>query len=596
MAARAPHAPNAALLIDFDNVTMGMRSDLSKELKTLLSSEVFRGKVTVQRAYADWRRYPQYIVPLSESSIDLIFAPAYGSSKKNATDIRMAIDGIELVFTRPEIGTFILLTGDSDFSSLVLKLKEYGKYVIGVGIQESSSDILVQNCDEYYSYTALSGLRKTDEIGVASSDPWVLIERAAEQMSRKGDVMRSDRLKQVMLEMDSNFDEKTLGYSKFSRFVTEAARKGLIETHKLENGQVEIRPAKGGKKGEERKSAPAREGRERRPDRKRPSGSSRTAPAEVAPQGEQPAAPTAEAPEGSSPPDSESISTSAEAPRAPGSGASLGGGYALLRRAISEISSEQGVETVRDSDIKRRMLLLEPGFSEGALGFPKFSRFLRQAHDHTVVEMKQGEGGSFQVALGATDGVEHPFPEAAVPAAGEPSAPAAAGGRGSGRGTRGPKGTVVPAPAEVPVAAMDLPTGRDAVIQYLTAYDGVGRKTAETLVDAFGDDRIFGVFDSEPSRVAEHLPPARAEKVLEGWRLDLMKRRGGAQEGGAAPSTDPEATPAVPSGLAASTDGELSADSAPVAESTPAGEEETSGKSPSRSWGRRPRRTRSSGE
>ena len=106
---RAPvDAPNAALLIDFDNVTMGMRSDLSKELKSLLQSDIIRGKVTVQRAYADWRRYPQYIVPLSEASVDLIFAPAYGSSKKNATDIRMAIDGVELVFTRPEIGTFIL--------------------------------------------------------------------------------------------------------------------------------------------------------------------------------------------------------------------------------------------------------------------------------------------------------------------------------------------------------------------------------------------------------------------------------------------------------------------------------------------------------
>ncbi|MCK5652362.1 MAG: NYN domain-containing protein, partial [Gemmatimonadetes bacterium] len=151
-------APNAALLIDFDNVTMGMRSDLSKELKSLLNSDIIKGKVTVQRAYADWRRYPQYIVPLSEASVDLIFAPAYGSSKKNATDIRMAIDAVELVFIRPEIGTFILLTGDSDFSSLVLKLKEYGKYVIGVGIQESSSDILVQNCDEYYSYTSITGL------------------------------------------------------------------------------------------------------------------------------------------------------------------------------------------------------------------------------------------------------------------------------------------------------------------------------------------------------------------------------------------------------------------------------------------------------
>ena len=142
------HAPNAALLIDFDNVTMGIRSDLQAELRSLLSSDIIKGKVAVQRAYADWRRYPQYIVPLSESSIDLIFAPAFGSSKKNATDIRLAIDAMELVFTRPEIGTIILLSGDSDFSSLVIKLKEYGKYVIGVGMRDSSSDLLIQNFDE----------------------------------------------------------------------------------------------------------------------------------------------------------------------------------------------------------------------------------------------------------------------------------------------------------------------------------------------------------------------------------------------------------------------------------------------------------------
>ena len=101
----------------------------SRSLQYEISSDIIHGKVAVQRAYADWRRYPQYIVPLSEASIDLIFAPAYGSSKKNATDIRLAIDAIELVFTRPEIGTIILLSGDSDFSSLVIKLKEYGKYV-----------------------------------------------------------------------------------------------------------------------------------------------------------------------------------------------------------------------------------------------------------------------------------------------------------------------------------------------------------------------------------------------------------------------------------------------------------------------------------
>ena len=172
------HAPNAALLIDFDNVTLGVRSDLAKELRTLLNSDIIKGKVAVQRAYADWRRYPQYIVSLSESSIDLIFAPAFGTNKKNATDIRLAVDAIELVFTRPEIGTFMLLSGDSDFSSLVLKLKEYGKYVIGVGIRESASDILIQNCDEYYSYSDLAGLSKEADEPGPPRDPWELVVEA----------------------------------------------------------------------------------------------------------------------------------------------------------------------------------------------------------------------------------------------------------------------------------------------------------------------------------------------------------------------------------------------------------------------------------
>ncbi len=234
------HAPNAALLIDFDNVTMGIRSDLQTELKNLLASDIIKGKVSVQRAYADWRRYPQYIVPLAESSIDMIMAPAYGSAKKNATDIRLAIDALELVFVRPEIGTFILLSGDSDFSSLVIKLKEYGKYVIGVGIRESSSDLLVMNCDEYYSYNSLAGLVKSGDEEVVKHDPWELVAEAVQRMKRNGDVMRADRLKQVMQQMDSSFDEKNVGKSKFSLFVAEAAKKGLLSLNKLENGQYEV--------------------------------------------------------------------------------------------------------------------------------------------------------------------------------------------------------------------------------------------------------------------------------------------------------------------------------------------------------------------
>jgi uncharacterized protein (TIGR00288 family) len=227
-------------LIDFDNVTMGIRSDLQHQLKELLNSEIIKGKVAVQRAYADWRRYPQYIAPLAESSIDLIFAPAFGSNKKNATDIRLAIDALELVFTRPEINTFILLSGDSDFSSLVLKLKEYGKWVIGVGIRESASDLLVQNCDEYYSYAELTGFSREGETEVLRRDPWELVVEATLHMKESNDTMRSDRLKQVMQQLDPHFDEKDAGFNRFSKFMLEAGRRKLLELQKMESGQYQI--------------------------------------------------------------------------------------------------------------------------------------------------------------------------------------------------------------------------------------------------------------------------------------------------------------------------------------------------------------------
>src|SRR5260370_32907522 len=128
----------------------------------------------------------------------MFWAPASGSNKKNATDIRLAVDALELVFTRPEIGTFILLSGDSDFSSLVLKLKEYGKYVIGVGIRESSRDLLIQNCGEYYSHNELASFTKVNDVTHESHDPWVLVVKAVKQMRAHTDWMGSDRLKQVM--------------------------------------------------------------------------------------------------------------------------------------------------------------------------------------------------------------------------------------------------------------------------------------------------------------------------------------------------------------------------------------------------------------
>jgi uncharacterized protein (TIGR00288 family) len=446
------HAPNAALLIDFDNVTMGIRSDLGKELKSLLKSDVIRGKVAVQRAYADWRRYPQYIVPLTESSIDLIFAPAYGSSKKNATDLRMAIDAIELVFTRPEIGTFILMTGDSDFSSCVLKLKEYGKYVIGVGMRESSSDLLIQNCDEYYSYHSLYGMTRAGEVTESSEDPWVLVRRAVQQMAANGDVMRTDRLKQVMLDLDHGFDEKKVGYNKFSLFVREAANKGLLRLKRGENGQQELLPMEAEESSAEPVSAPPRRPRRddsRRGGRREPR-TSRPEPIESAPFSEAPVpeetgieteAVIAEAPgvpvaavvsEPAAPPvaapavEATKPEPTATAPVADGA-AGLKQAYSLLQQAVRNLSSSSGAPGVRDGDVKREMLRLSPGFDEETLGFSKFTRFLRQAHDAEAIDLNRATGGNYEVAL-PSNGKRLPPPSLPAPGAqaATATAPAAA--------------------------------------------------------------------------------------------------------------------------------------------------------------------------
>lgn len=377
MPAATAHAPNAALLIDFDNVTLGVRSDLTKELRTLLNSDIIKGKVAVQRAYADWRRYPQYIVPLSESSIDLIFAPAFGTNKKNATDIRLAIDAIELVFTRPEIGTFILLSGDSDFSTMVIKLKEYGKYVIGVGLRDSASDLLIQNCDEYYSYSDLAGLTK-DERDTTQRDPWELVKEAVAQMVAQGDVMRSDRLKQVMQGIDPNFEERNAGFNRFSRFVTEAASRGLLTCTKLDNGQYEVAPV-GAPEAPPAPPAPAEKGARRAPAERRTRRSR-------SPRGERTSQERTERPK----------QESRAQPEAEGRGQlTLAKAFSLMSEALQQLERPVDHETLR-----LRMVTIH-GKEDGLLEAARFQRLLRQANDAEVADVRKIGEDSYEVNLTA---------------------------------------------------------------------------------------------------------------------------------------------------------------------------------------------------
>jgi uncharacterized LabA/DUF88 family protein len=508
------HAPNAALLIDFDNVTMGIRSDLQTELKNLLASDIIKGKVSVQRAYADWRRYPQYIVPLAESSIDMIMAPAYGSAKKNATDIRLAIDALELVFVRPEIGTFILLSGDSDFSSLVIKLKEYGKYVIGVGIRESSSDLLVMNCDEYYSYNALAGLVKSGEEEVVKYDPWELVSEAVQRMKRNGDVMRADRLKQVMQQIDSSFDEKNVGKAKFSLFVAEAAKRGLLSLNKLENGQLEVdlpKPDSAAPAAVPSASAPAAPsvageeeegGRPRGRGRGRGRGRERE---DRQPREAKPAATVAEAP--SAAPAAAAPSAAAErvaAPAAPAAAVApaphaaksdnigVAGlrltrdeAFDLVKRAVSAVAS--GNRTAPSAKVRSEARSLLGRDSE-SLSERNFLRILHDAHDADVIDLRK-RGNDYEVApAAAAPPVEKQLATAAVANAPAPKAAVAVqrgmGARGLGRGGMGaksgppanlltvgvvPKAASAQAPSAAPTNTAKAPDDAEAVAVIETA-------------------------------------------------------------------------------------------------------------------------------
>jgi hypothetical protein len=245
-----------------------------------------------------------------------------------------------------------LLSGDSDFSSLVLKLKEYGKYVIGVGIRESSSDLLIQNCDEYYSYNELTGFTKESDVERVSMDPWQLVVLAVTQMKKEEDVMRSDRLKQVMQSLDPTFDEKSAGFNRFSKFVVEAQNRGMITLAKLDNGQYAVDIGDNANVSPEDEEAfKQSSGRGGARSKRRPRSRG---------------------------PAKRSTLLLAEA-------------FDLLREALVQLGAT--VEASVDAEaVRERMLELFSGDDDPLFERPRFQRLMRQAHDADVIELvKQGD-------------------------------------------------------------------------------------------------------------------------------------------------------------------------------------------------------------
>lgn len=209
-----------ATLIDFENVVIPAEKEHGEfHLSPILEALAQQGRLIVKRAYGDWSRFSRYQSELTQNAIDLIqlYSARLGAAK-NAADIHIAIDAMEIVFSHAQINTFALVSGDSDFTALVRKLRSYGKYVIGVGLRSSTSELLVRACDEFVLYENLVG-KSSRTMAFDLERARSILVRAWQHLRNTQREVTSFRLKQAMLSLDSTFDEINLGYNGFEDFL-----------------------------------------------------------------------------------------------------------------------------------------------------------------------------------------------------------------------------------------------------------------------------------------------------------------------------------------------------------------------------------------
>jgi len=233
-----------AVFIDMDNVVLGARDAKFQrfEIGLVLERLVEKGDLVVKRAYADWTNHPAYKRALHEAAVELIDIPESRMTGKNSADIKMVVDALELAFTKTHIDTFALVSGDSDFSPLVSKLRENNKHIIGIGVKNSSSRLLIDNCDEFILYDDLvrAPARRRAPVKTAGKDlPKVkqeafalLMDTIAALQRENKDVIWGSLVKDTIKRKQPQFNEEYHGYSSFGRLLEDAQRHGLIKLRK----------------------------------------------------------------------------------------------------------------------------------------------------------------------------------------------------------------------------------------------------------------------------------------------------------------------------------------------------------------------------
>ena len=257
-----------ALFCDFENIALGVRDasydkfDISKVLERLL----LKGSIVVKKAYCDWDRYKAFKAPMHEASFELIEIPHVRQSGKNSADIRMVVDALDLCYTKAHVDTFVIVSGDSDFSPLVSKLRENAKTVIGVGVKNSSSDLLINNCDEFIYYddlvradeqkrraakkrreTAPAGTAGEKSNGDKKQEAFDLMLGTLEALMAERDAderIWGSMVKQALKRRNPGFNESYYGFRAFSDLLEEAEQKGLIKLEADEkSGGYVVKPA-----------------------------------------------------------------------------------------------------------------------------------------------------------------------------------------------------------------------------------------------------------------------------------------------------------------------------------------------------------------
>jgi uncharacterized protein (TIGR00288 family) len=214
--------PQIAVFMDFENVATSAESNFGDFDVTAVTDLLrSRGRILIKRAYGDWGRFHRYRRAMLENGVDLFQLYSVGVQQKNRADVRLAIDALETVFTRPNIDVYAIVSGDSDFTELIHKLRDYGKYTIGIGLHSATSDLLRRACDEFIFYETLVSEELADIADeLQLPDPRSLLRRALVAAEQKGESpLFAGRLKQMMLNLDSSFNEANYGFQQFRTFL-----------------------------------------------------------------------------------------------------------------------------------------------------------------------------------------------------------------------------------------------------------------------------------------------------------------------------------------------------------------------------------------